>query len=262
MKSNCDATRSGRVNSAWITVLLALLVTLFTPYAHAQTQPADQKPTEPKPDLSAYQTLYFTSVAEQHDAYDIVTDLRNMLPRAKIYYVESQNAISMRGTADDFQIAQKLLADIDRPRKIYRVTYSITETDSGKLVGTRKVALVVVDSGGKTVLKQGSRVPIITGTSEPGSAKQDSQVQYIDVGLDIEASLETSPDGIRLHTKVAQSSLADERSSMGAQDPAIHQTDLEGMSTLAPGKPLVLGSLDLPGGTRHQEVEVVADLVQ
>ncbi|MGB6744039.1 MAG: hypothetical protein WBE38_10285 [Terracidiphilus sp.] len=239
-----------------------MLVTLFTPYAHAQTQPADQKPAEPKPDLSAYQTFYLTSAAEQRDANDVVTDLRNMLPRAKIYYVESQDAISMRGTPDDFQIAQKVLADIDRPRKIYRVTYSITETDSGKPVGTRKVALVVVDSGDKTVLKQGSRVPIVTGSFEAESGKQNSQVQYLDVGLDIEASLETSPDGVRLHSRIAQSSLADEKSSVGVQDPVLRQTFLEGTSSLAPGKPLALGSLDLPGGTRHQEVEVVADLVQ
>jgi hypothetical protein len=42
----------------------------------------------------------------------------------------------------------------------------------------------------------------------------------------------------------------------------IRQTKLEGMSTLAPGKPMVLGSLDIPGTTRHEEIEVVSDLVR
>jgi hypothetical protein len=59
-----------------------------------------------------------------------------------------------------------------------------------------------------------------------------------------------------------QSSIAEDRSSVGTQDPIIRQTTLEGTSTLVQGKPLVLGSLDVPGTTRHQEVEVVSELVR
>jgi hypothetical protein len=42
----------------------------------------------------------------------------------------------------------------------------------------------------------------------------------------------------------------------------IRQTSLDGSSILMPGKPLVLGSLDMPGSTRHMDVEVVAELVK
>jgi hypothetical protein len=38
----------------------------------------------------------------------------------------------MRGTAEDITLAQKVLADMDRSRKVYRLTYSITEMDGGK----------------------------------------------------------------------------------------------------------------------------------
>jgi type II secretory pathway component GspD/PulD (secretin) len=242
-------------------ILLMLALTIFAQHASAQTQPEDTKPADHKPDAGTYQTLYLTGVAEQHDANDIVTDLRNILPMAKIYYVESRNAISIRGSAGDIQLAQKILSDIDRPRKTYRLTYSITETDGGKQLGTQKVALIVVDSGGKTTLKQGSRVPIVTGTSEAGTAAQNSQVQYVDIGLDIEASVDATADGVRLHSKVAQSSVAEDKSSVGALDPAIRQTFLEGIATLVQGKPQLLGSLDIPGTTRHEEVEVVSELV-
>jgi hypothetical protein len=68
--------------------------------------------------------------------------------------------------------------------------------------------------------------------------------------------------GVRLRTKLVQSGIAEERSGIGAQDPIIRQTTLEGTSTLVQGKPLVLGSLDVPGSTRHQEVEVVSELVR
>jgi len=154
-----------------------------------------------------------------------------------------------------------VLADIDRSRKVYRLTYSITDMDGVKPTGTQHVA-VIVAAGGKTVVKQGNRVPLVTGSMDPGSSTPNSQVQYIDVGLNIEASLEGNSDGLRLRSKVEQSSVAEERSGIGAQDPVIRQTMLEGMSTLAQGKPMVLGSLDIPGSTRHEEIEVVSELVR
>jgi hypothetical protein len=48
---------------------------------------------------------------------------------------------------------------------------------------------------------------------------------------------------------------------VGAADPIIRQTVLEDSSYLMVGKPVVLGALDIPGGTRHQEIEVAAELV-
>jgi len=61
---------------------------------------------------------------------------------------------------------------------------------------------------------------------------------------------------------VEQSSVADEKSNVGIQDPVVRQTTLDGTSTLVPGKPLVLGSLDVPGSTRREEVEVVAEAIR
>jgi hypothetical protein len=65
-----------------------------------------------------------------------------------------------------------------------------------------------------------------------------------------------------LHSKIEQSSLADEKSAATPADPVVHQTVLEGSAELAQDKPLVLGSLDIPGTLRHQEIEVVAELVR
>ncbi len=153
--------------------------------------------------------------------------------------------------------AQKILSEIDRPRKVYRLTYSITEVEGDKRIGTEHFALVVVAEG-KTVLKQGSRVPIVTGAHSTGSAKGDTEVEYVDLGLTIEASL----DGERLHTKVEQSSLGEMKSLGGTQDPMIRQTVLDGMSNLVNDKAIVLGSLDIPDSTRHREIEVASELVQ
>jgi hypothetical protein len=169
--------------------------------------------------------------------------------------------MSMRGTAEELQLAQRVLADMDRTRKVYRVTYSITESDGGKAVGTQHLAMIVA-TGGKTDVKQGSRVPIVTGLVDDPASGKSKQVQYVDLGLNIEASLEGSADGLRLRSRIEQSNVADEKSGIGAEDPIIRQTRLEGISTLVEGRPVVLGSLDIPGTSRHEEIEVVSELVR
>ena len=236
-------------------LFLWLALTLLAPGAFAQ------QPTDSGSGANSYRTFYLTNLTGQNDANDIQTDLRNMLPQAKLYYVPSQSALSIRGSSEDISLAQKILADLDRTRKTYRLTYTMTETDNGKRVTQQRFA-VIVASGSRTDFKHGSKVPLVTVTSDAAPGSQSSQVQYQDVGFEIEASLNANLDGIRLRSKIAESSVADEKSGIGVQDPIFRETTLDGTSTLALGKPLVLGSLDIPGTTRHQEVEVVSELVR
>ncbi len=144
--------------------------------------------------------------------------------------------------------------------KTYRLTYTLTETDGTKRIGTQHFAMIVV-TGRKTVLKQGSKVPIATGAYNADTPRMDTQFQYVDVGVHIEASLEESVDGVKLDTRVDYSSLAEEKSGVGAQNPIIRETSVEGTSILTPGKPLMLGSMDIQGGTRHLDVDVVTEPV-
>ena len=106
-----------------------------------------------------YQTLYLTNLTQQNDANELVTDLRNMLPNAKLYYVPSQSAISLRASAEDIALAQKILSDLDKTKKIYRLTYTMTERDGGKTIGVQHFSIIVA-SGSRTDFKQGSRVPV------------------------------------------------------------------------------------------------------
>jgi hypothetical protein len=238
-------------------ITLALMLFAHAPAAQSQTsqsQTAGASTPEPKPDSDNYQTLYLT---QQNDAQEIVTDLRNIISHAKVYYVPSQAAISVKGSAADIQLAQKVLSDIDRPRKAYRLTYTITEVEDSKRLGVQHFTLIVV-SGGKTSLKQGQRVPLVTGTTSDAPANQTSQVQYVDLGLNLEASL----DGMKLRTLVEQSSLAEEKSGVGPQDPIIRQTKLEETSNLSQNGPVILGELDIPGSPRHLEIEVASEPVR
>ena len=245
---------------------ILLLLAPFATHAYAQSQVAklaDLSSANEKP--SSYKTFYLSNLTRQQDAEEIQTDLRNMLPAAKLYYVPSQSALSVRGSAEDIALAQKMLADLDRPRKAYRLTYTVTETGSGQTDGGQHVTLIVT-SGGTTDFKQGSKLPIVIGTYPQAPQPQHSDVQYSDVqyqdvGLEIEATLNGYADGVHLRSKIAQSNVSDEKSGIGVEDPVFRQTVLEGTATLVPGKPLILGSLDIPGTNRHQQVEVVSEVI-
>jgi type II secretory pathway component GspD/PulD (secretin) len=252
-----EPTRNRAAAFASILLLLAPLATHAQPQA---TKLADLTSANEKPATLTYKTFYLSNLIRPQDADDIQTDLRNMLPNAKLFYVPSQSAISVRGSAEDIALAQKILADLDRTRKVYRLTYTITDMDNGQPAGRQHVSLVVA-SGGKSDVKQGSKVPLLIGVDPQANDPQRSNVQYQDIGLEIEATLDSYAEGARLRTKIAQSNVADEKSGIGIQDPVFRQSTLDSTAILAPGKPLILGSLDLPGTNRRQQVEVVAEAI-
>ena len=174
----------------------------------------------------------------------------------------------VRATPENLVLVQKLINDLDRPKKTYRLTYTVTESDSGKRVGTQHFAMVLV-SGQTATLKQGSKVPIATGSysatatagdsPSPHPAGVQTQFTYLDVGMNFEATLTEMGNNAMLKSKVEQSSIAPEQSGVGPQDPIVRQTSLQGMFLLSPGKPLILGSVDIPGSTRHLDVEAMLE---
>jgi len=247
-----------RVNSVRVISSLTLALTLLAGSTAARAQAANSVTVEPKADGQSYETLYLSSSNQRNDDVDIVTDLRNMLPKAKVYYVPPQNAISIMGTQDDFRLARKILADMNRAMSSYRLTYTITETEGSQQLGTQRVTLIVA-AGSTTEIKQGSRMPIVTGVSDAGASNMKTEVQYLDIGLNIKASLDGSPDHLGLRTTVEESSIEEQKSGAEPQDAVIRQTTLSGTSTLTQGKPVVLGSIDLPGGERQMEIEVTSE---
>ena len=239
------------------TLAVLLLLSPLTAHLAAAQDTQAQRAADTRQPPQSYETLFIAHLTESSDARDLVTDLRNMLPRATVYYVRSQNAISIHATADELQLAHKVLADIDQPRKAYRVTYAITGSDAGKGSTAQRYTLIVLPDT-KAVLKQGDRVPIVTGNAENSSNATTTQVQYVDIGLNIEATLE----GDRLRTKIEETGLSDEKSGLGTQDPIVRQTMVEAMAPVGSSKPVILGSVDIPGTTRHKEISVSVEPVQ
>ena len=268
------------MNFARISFTLTLALALCASIAFAQAAPATDKPVpaaiaakpapqspcaRPNSELCPVQTFYLNNVSQQSDANEDVTALRNLLPQDdRIYLVASQNAIVVRATPEDIALAQKLINDLDRPKKSYRLTYTVSEKDGAKLVRTQRYAMVVA-SGQTTTLKQGSKIPVVTGSysgeaTEHAPAGVQTQFTYLDVGMNFDATLTGMGNNAMLKSSVEQSSVAPEKSDIGGvQEPIVRQSSLKGVALLAPGKPQLLGSMDIPGSTTRLDIEVLMD---
>lgn len=263
------------------TVLLSLLCAVPTLCASAQK--ASESPKAVVGDSSAEKTNSAASARPDPNSWPVHTFylknsdgvamlnddaniLRNMVQSygTVVYPLDSQNAIVVRANPSDIPKIETILSDIDHPIKTYRVTYTITEMDNDKRIGTQHFAMIMV-SGQQTTLKQGSKVPTATlfanAVNAAGAAQASEQmvVTYLDIGMNFDAKLQDMGVDGRLKYEIRQSSLAPETSGVGPQDPIVRQTSLQGEATLAPGKPLMLGSIDIPGSTRRLDVEVLME---
>lgn len=205
-------------------------------------------------------TYYLQNSVQQNDANEVLVALRNVLiPTVKIFLVQSENAIVVYASPEEHRLAVGLIHDLDRPRQSYKLTYTLNETDAGKRVGTQHYSLFIV-TGQRSTLKEGSKVPLSTGiTPATATTAALQNFQYIDVGMNFDATVDPYAGGLRLRTKVEQSSTTEDKSISGVSEPVIRQTVLEQVAVLTPGKPANLGSIEVPGTTRRIDIEVQAD---
>lgn len=251
-----------RSNLVFANASKVLFATLFLvlPPSHALAQ-APSGQSEPRTVPGSYETLYLNHVTEQDEANQILTVLRNFVQRARINYVAQDKAFSIYATPEDMETAKKIVADLDKPDQTYRVTYTIREMTGGNPTGETQHVTLLMTAGQRSYLKQGKRVPLVTGTTA-GDAKDAQQVTYIDVGLNIDATVRSAADSARLTTRIEESSVADERSGIGTQDPVIRQTSLSTTDVqMTEGKPVVLGLIDIPGTAKQEQIEAVAESV-
>ena len=253
----------------------ALTLALALPAAFAQSTGNKSAETKPAEVLSppsrpgsnnVLKTYFLANTSQNTDAQEILIALRSVLePGVRVDLVNSKNALVVSAPPEDQAKVQKIIDDLDRSRKAYRLTFTLADSDAGKRIGVQHFS-VIVAAGQRTTLKQGSKIPVITGTINPGTQSAQNQFQYLDVGMNFDVSLDDSPNGLRLKSKVEDTAVGNpsefgNNSGPLAQEPIIHQTTLEGTSVVTLGKPLTLGSIDVPGSTRHVDIEVVAEPV-
>lgn len=247
--------------------LLALTLLCLPMAAHAQAASA------PEPDCSKlataqeredcaklhaqHYTIELRNASDQYEGSDILTAIRNTSdPGVKIYLSERQDTIVVLTYPAEFARIQALVQALDRPHKAYRLVYTITELDGEKTVSTQHISMVAV-IGQRTSIKEGDKIPLATGSSSGGNISVQTQFTYIDVGMNFDATIEEQGDGVSLKSKVEQSSVGPSNTIAGVQEPVIRQTVLEGSSILTLGKPVMLGSIDVPTTTRRFDIAVV-----
>jgi type II secretory pathway component GspD/PulD (secretin) len=211
--------------------------------------------------VNSLRTFYFANASQPNEMNEIQTALRQYLPpdSSKVYLTPSQGAITVCAAPDQMALTEKLLHDLDRPHKSYRLTFTMTESDAGKRVGTQHYTLIVRD-GMRTTVKQGSKIPIVTGSTGAGGAAQ-TQFQYLDIGINFDTTLSVAGNSGELKAKVEQSSAAEDHLIAGVQEPVVRQSVFEGNAELTMGKPLILSSIDVPGSTRHVDLDVMMEPV-
>jgi type II secretory pathway component GspD/PulD (secretin) len=211
-------------------------------------------------------TIFLTNSSQQNDANEILVAARNMFdPSTKIYLIASKNAIAVTSYPEEIDRIQALIKTLDTPRQSYRITYTITESDAGKRIGAQHFSMNVID-GQRATLKQGSKIPVLTGSYSPGGADSktaagvQTQFTYLDVGMNFDSTLTGVANGAMLRSKVEQSSVAAEPANLaGVAEPIVRQTVTESVLFLPTGKPVILGSIDIVGSTRHIDIDVMME---
>ncbi len=208
-------------------------------------------------------TIYLRNISQQNDANEVLVALRNLLdPATKIFLVASQAALEIRTYPEQFARAEAIVKALDRPHKVFRITYTITDLDGDRRVGTQHFSMTVAD-GQRSTLKQGSKIPVATGKTDDGKGTPGSvqtSFTYLDIGINLDASITASVTSLHIKSKVEQSSAAPEPAIIaGVSEPIIRQSVIDQVSDIVPGKPTILGSIDVAGTTHRLDVAVTVD---
>ena len=125
----------------------------------------------------AVQIFYLKNVTQQNDLNDVQTAIRNLLPNAKIYGVASENAIMMRGTPDELQLAQLVVSKLDQPKAEVLVDITVMEVSRDKLreIGLSPPTSFTVSSGSSQTLNQIGHTSSESPAARCGRAEGDTE---------------------------------------------------------------------------------------
>lgn len=117
---------------------------------------ADTRAKRQEYSAQALEVFYLKNVSQTSDFTDVQTALRNVFQTAKIYGVASDNAIVMRGTPDELQLAKMLIASLDEPKSEVLVDITVMEVSRDKMreIGLSPPTSLTVNSGSSQTLEQ------------------------------------------------------------------------------------------------------------
>jgi hypothetical protein len=124
------------------------------------------------------------------------------------------------------------------PGHTYHLQFRLSDVDeNGKIINMRTYVTTLSTGIWAASIRTGTRVPV--------HASDKGDVQYLDIGIGIDASkIEETADGkLSLKVKAEVSSLAP-RVQNSSDDPVIRQNRWDSTTTVLPGKPTIIFSSD------------------
>ena len=152
---------------------------------------------------------------------------------------------------------------------IYKVEFNIHEGSDAAAKSGRRYTLLT-SGNRKSVFKVGNRVPVATGSFQPGvggvgvNPMVNTQFTYIDVGVNIECQVNEMNGRLLVHGNIDLSTVvqnAAEKGSATPSNPTVGQTRLDLDTAVEPGKPTVIASIDDPVNMRKLQVEATVTKV-
>jgi general secretion pathway protein D len=109
--------------------------------------------------------FYLQNITSVQELTEVATNIRAITDLRRIFNYNAQNALIVRGTADQVALAEKLIQDMDKPKAEVVVDVIVMETARGR---TRELAASLVTPGGQPGLQVPiqftPRNPVLTGT--------------------------------------------------------------------------------------------------
>jgi|SRR6516165_8413350 len=130
----------------------------------------------------------------------------------------------------------------------YHAEFVLTEFEDGKKLANSRHFSMNLNPGRRQTVKIGSRVPV---------ELKGGEIQYLDVGTNIDCHLAERQNGIGLDVSAEISSMADH-----TNPPVVRQFRIESSTVTGLGKPVVIGSADVPDSTHQFQLEVTVTKVK
>lgn len=106
--------------------------------------------------------FYLQNVTSPQELQEVMSGMRTVVDVRKVFPINSQSAIAVRGSADQIALAEKVLLDLDKPKPEVVVDVIVMEANRTK---ARDLALTIVSGG-----KNGLTLPIsFNGGASSGS---------------------------------------------------------------------------------------------
>lgn len=144
-----------------------------------------------------------------------------------------------------------------RQASFYRVDYGIYEFEDGKRTNARSYTLKV-QAGREAIFRVGSRFPIATGKDAAGR----DQINYYDVGLNLDCLLEEPYSLVLIRTTLELTSVASSAMVSPPSTPVIRSLRLSDWTVVEPGKATLVGAIDDVTAERRYEVDVTATKIK